>query len=278
MFKDLLVLLSGAATDRFVVDAAAAMATALDAHVTVLNQIVLPTPAPAAWGLVPDILHDPLYEKLREIGRDTATRWSEQLAKTGAVFDVRTVENFGSLSPVAGEHALYSDVALIALPGHAASVEPDLRWMFGSLALHAHRPVLVVPATHLVTLPPRRVVVAWQSTPAAARAVQDAMPLLESAERVDVLMVKPKGSSVDPTATGTDIAGHLARHGIVVDVVIEERGDDSTGTAILRHCADVEAHLLVCGGYGHLRMTEWAFGGVTRELLTSAYLPILFSH
>jgi nucleotide-binding universal stress UspA family protein len=75
-----------------------------------------------------------------------------------------------------------------------------------------------------------------------------------------------------------DIATHLSRLGVRVNVVVAPAGGDSVSGAINRHAAARGADMIVAGGYGHSRVREWALGGATRELLESAKLPILFSH
>jgi nucleotide-binding universal stress UspA family protein len=137
----------------------------------------------------------------------------------------------------------------------------------------------VVPPGFKTHLPARHVVVAWRPTREAARALHDAMPLLHAAETVDVLELDPVGGERgDGPQPGADIAVHLARHGLKVRVVVQKRTGESVAMALLGHVVQSGAGLLVAGGYGHSRFREWALGGVTRELLKSSSVPVLFSH
>jgi nucleotide-binding universal stress UspA family protein len=128
-------------------------------------------------------------------------------------------------------------------------------------------------------MPPQRIVAAWKPTSEAARAFHDALPFFLGAEMVDILVIDPvigeRGHGEQP---GADIAMHLTRHGVRVNVVVAPAGGDSVSGAINRHAAARGADMIVAGGYGHSRFREWALGGATRELLESATLPILFSH
>ena len=109
--------------------------------------------------------------------------------------------------------------------------------------------------------------------------LDDALPLLRHAEAVDVVVVAPepdeKGYGQDP---GADIAAHLARHGLRVEVIAKPRMNFSTAYAVLEHARTVGAGLLVAGDYGRSRFREFLLGGATRELLQGTHLPVLFSH
>ena len=130
-----------------------------------------------------------------------------------------------------------------------------------------------------MALPISHAVIAWQPTREAARALHDALPLLREAKTVDVVMIDPVVSeSRYGQEPGADIAGHLARHGLQVNVVTHVLRQETVATALLRHAAESGAQLLVAGGYGHSRLREWALGGTTRELLQAISTPILFSH
>ena len=177
-------------------------------------------------------------------------------------------------------HARYADMSVLAAAtGQEEGVGARVAAYFNALLFESGRPVLVIPPRHRMTFPISRAVVAWQPTREAARALHDALPLLLGAAKVDVLMVQPDENEGrhDPQA-GTDIAGHLARHGLQVDVV-ERRGPKQAVASLLQdHASQSGAQLLVAGGYGHARLREWALGGTTRELLHATKVPVLFSH
>ena len=138
----------------------------------------------------------------------------------------------------------------------------------GSVVLQAGRPLLVVGAD--AGQPPgRKVVVAWKDTREARRAVMDAVPLLQAAEEVAVVTVAP---TIDQwTRDGiADVAAFLARHGVTArsEAIESSLESDSLIDFINARGAD----LVVSGAYGHSRLREWAFGGVTRSLLDQTRL------
>jgi nucleotide-binding universal stress UspA family protein len=133
----------------------------------------------------------------------------------------------------------------------------------------------MVPYIHKDGLKLDRVMVCWDGSRPAARAVADAMPLLTRAGQVDVAIVEQAKSDEMP---GADVAEHLARHGLKVTVQRIARGDLDVKDVLLNYAADSAADLVVMGGYGHSRMREFILGGVTRGMLASMTVPTLLAH
>jgi nucleotide-binding universal stress UspA family protein len=143
----------------------------------------------------------------------------------------------------------------------------------GSLMLRAGRPVLVA-ARGAASLPLGQVVVAWKDTREARRAVADAVPLMAMANEVTVVAVDR--NPADWISDGVrDVASFLARHGIKARIEILK--SDEEGNRLVDFLASVKTDLVVSGAYGHSRMREWVFGGVTRSLLDEVWLNRLMS-
>ena len=123
-------------------------------------------------------------------------------------------------------------------------------------------------------------VIAWDGSLEASRAVSGAIPLLRQADLVQVAVFDPEiGPAAHGEEPGADIALYLARHGVKVDVERQRTGNEiDIGNAILSHVADFGADLLVMGGYGHARVREILMGGVSRTILRSMTIPVLMSH
>jgi nucleotide-binding universal stress UspA family protein len=141
------------------------------------------------------------------------------------------------------------------------------------------RPVLVVPFAGRFESLGRRVLIGWNASREAARAVNDALPLIAQAEIATVLAANPRrglgGHGEEP---GADIARHLARHGLKVEVQHVVAPEIAAGDILLNAAAESVADLLVVGAYGHSRLREMVLGGVTRTLLRQMTLPVLLSH
>ncbi|MFL5533756.1 MAG: universal stress protein [Gemmatimonadales bacterium] len=133
--------------------------------------------------------------------------------------------------------------------------------------------MLVVPYIHKAPLQLGQVLVAWDGSATAARALGDALPLLAKAKAIQVVSV------VDGNAgpTGPRIVRHLEQHAITAKFHSLLGADDPTG-ALLSYAADCCADLLVMGGYGHSRFRELLLGGTTRGILASMTLPVFMSH
>lgn len=165
---------------------------------------------------------------------------------------------------------------IVASPLRGAGNAPYRYADPAELALTAGRPVLVVP-TSGEPLDGRRVVLAWKDTREARRAMSDAMPFFEKAEAVLVLEVCGEADAADAKIRTDDVAEALRRHGVAAEarVAVHHPAD---GHDILRQTSVFGADLIVAGGYGHTRLGEWVFGGVTRDLLGQDNVYVLLSH
>lgn len=142
--------------------------------------------------------------------------------------------------------------------------------------LGSGRPCLVIPYVGARDTIGRRVLVAWDGRREAARAVHDALPILQGAEHVSVLAVNPPERDGDiPCA---DICHHLARHEVKAEAVSHTTADAEVGTFLLSYAANLDADMIVMGAYGHSRLSEMMMGGVTRTLLRNMTVPVFMSH
>lgn len=144
-----------------------------------------------------------------------------------------------------------------------------------TIALQSGRPVLVAPRGYERMETSHGAIVAWDGKRAAARALSDAMDLLEGEDRVTVLHV---GSEDTVRAPGRDIMEHLSRHGMNVDLKNQPKGGLAISDIVLNTCAETDAGLLVMGAYEHSRFSEMILGGVTRDVLARTHIPVLMSH
>jgi nucleotide-binding universal stress UspA family protein len=147
----------------------------------------------------------------------------------------------------------------------------------GEAVLKLGRPALVVP-DGVGTLRGERVVIGWKDTREARRAVRDAIPLLQQASQVVIVEACGRGEQGAALERLEDIAGYLTQHRIKAGskVLLEQKG--SGAEQLLRVAEEEDADLLVTGGYGHSRLGELIFGGMTRELLASSPICCLMSH
>jgi nucleotide-binding universal stress UspA family protein len=146
-----------------------------------------------------------------------------------------------------------------------------------SAILKAGRPVLAVPKG-LASLSPKRVAIAWKDVREARRAVWDALPFLQKAESVVIVEVLEEGKSDGGSHGVKDLAKYLTRHRVEIITEQVRPADVIPINSLLRLIASESIDLLVAGAYGHSRLGEWVFGGVTRDLLAESPICCLFSH
>jgi nucleotide-binding universal stress UspA family protein len=159
---------------------------------------------------------------------------------------------------------------------HAAG---DLRDLVdpGVVLLRAGRPVLVVPDI-VAPLALRRVIVAWKDTRECRRAVRDALPLLQQAKEVLLFAAGESEEQSQAKAQLADITHYLARHQVGVTEAIYRQARGPIATELMNFARNETADLIVAGGYGHSRLGEWIFGGVTHELLAATPMCCMLSH
>src|SRR6202040_2947083 len=139
------------------------------------------------------------------------------------------------------------------------------------------RPIIIVPYIQKAPLKLDRVMVCWDGGRQAARAAADAMPILEKAGKVEVVIIADERGKEDEIE-GADMGQHLARHGLKVDVKRISRGNIDVADVLLSHVADSGTDFIVMGGYGHSRLREFILGGVTHSILRSMTAPVLLAH
>jgi nucleotide-binding universal stress UspA family protein len=146
------------------------------------------------------------------------------------------------------------------------------------VALHGARPVLAVPPAYAGKPIAERIVAGWDGSLQAIRALQAALPLLVRAQSVQLALVNPdRESGLHGDEPGADMALYLARHGVPVEVVVENT-QSAPGQALADLAHDAGAGLIVAGAFGHSRYRELVLGGVTRYLLERSPLPVLLAH
>lgn len=277
MLKDILVPLLLGDIHEAALASACAIATRHQAHVAALVGVSMVTPIATAWAYYPAGVYETMDEVATATTRAMAEAVENRLRRETVSHEIRRSDSLWLTSTeLATMHAHYADLVVL---GVGRPIQEAEKRLFAGLLLESGRPVLVVPSGAPAAETYGHAVVAWKSSKEGARAVHDAMPLLLQAQSVDVLIVgREPGHDARNEITGSDLATHLSRHGLTVNVVQRTCTAPSTGQSILAYAQECGADLIVAGGYSRSRALEQVFGGVTRELLEHATLPVLFSH
>ena len=276
MIKDIVVNLSLSASRDHASEFAVSAAAALDAHLAALAftyEVFFPAFELAP---VPADLIEMQREENERISTAAKDQFYELVRRNGISAEARNIQAGSSVAPdTFARIARRFDLSIVSQPRPDS---PGSDEMFVEAALFGSgRPVLIVPYIQTAGLKLERVMVCWDGSRAAARATADALPLLARAGTTEVVTVTD-GSADQDEIPGIDLAKHLARHGIDVELKRLVRGDIDIANVILSHAADTSADLIVMGGYGHSRVREFVLGGVTRGLLKSMTAPTLMSH
>jgi nucleotide-binding universal stress UspA family protein len=286
-FKNILVQLDNHRNCESRLETALALAQQSEGRVSALYGFELPPPpkvsyvAAESYYATSDAEREN-YERQRDGAFDDATQFEHAFFAAARRAGVPATwelwpEKPKDLIETITRRARYADVAILS------QADPD-HPLFDTLAalpemvmLGCGRPVLIIPYSARGNAVGKRILIAWNGTREAARAVADALPLLNAAEAVTVLTIVPENDE-SPVQPAHELARQLAQHGIRAEASQITARDLDAGDLILSRIGDLGCDLLVMGGYSHSRSREFILGGVTRGILESMTVPVLMSH
>jgi len=204
-----------------------------------------------------------------------ASHFMEASRKAGVSGEWRPIAKYGTAADVV-RCARYAELSIV---GQFAGRGASALWRPEELLFAFGGPALIVPQetppSHRVG---RHVLIAWDASREAKRAVADAMPFLAAADRTTILVVDPQGQhTAGDHGLAAALAARLKRHGIDAAMVNAISGGRNIGSVILEQAKDAGADMIVMGAYGHMRVIEMIFGGATRTVLADMAVPVLMS-
>jgi nucleotide-binding universal stress UspA family protein len=275
MIKDIVVNL-GLGTRDPAGDYAISVAEAFGAHVLGIAVSYEPViPGTVMGGIPPEIIEGQRSESNKKAST-AVSRFEQGLKRTGVSGETRTIS--ASISGAAdqiGRIGRRYDLVIVGQPERQKSLPDEV--VDEGVLFESGRPVVFVPFIQKGGLTLDRIMVCWDGSRAAARAVADALPFLKKAKQVEVVIIADKAGKNDEIP-GADLGQHLARHGLKVDVKRITSPEIDVPSTILSYAADSSADMIVMGGYGHSRLREFILGGATRGLLEAMTVPVLMSH
>jgi nucleotide-binding universal stress UspA family protein len=275
MLKDVVVNLSGRAPLDFAADYATSIAATFGAHVTGIAFLYEPVIPDGTLGGVPVDLIELQREENSKIARDAISRFEAGVKKARVASETRQLDaTFGGAATLFAQVARRFDISVVAQAQREQGATDEL--IIEGALFESGRPVIVVPYIQRSGLTLERVLACWDGGRTAARAMADAMPFLERAKALDLVIVAEERKNDE--ITGVRMSEHLTRHGVAVSVKRIAKGDLAVQDVILSYAADSGADFMVMGGYGHSRLREFILGGVTRGILNSMTVPVLMSH
>lgn len=270
--KNVLVHMTETAQSELRLETAIALCVAHDAHLTGLIVRALPVLPAYSVGPIPAMVLEPFEAQQDAAVAKARAAFDSAVKRAGWTDRSNCVQTEGNATEIVGVQARYADLTVTG-----QDVPDEDQWEISTvdLILRSGRPVLVTPHGTENKTVGEHIVIAWNASREAARAVADAIPLLETAKSVEILTVGPEPGKTVP---GVNIAQHLAHHGIAVEVKRLGASEADAGEALLNYIENGNTDLLVMGAYGHSRIREFVFGGTTRHILRKMTIPLLMSH
>ena len=276
MIKDLVVNLSVGERPSPASDYAVSVAATFDAHLAGIAFLYDPIVPVSGAGYIPAEVIESQERDNQAATKAALDRFTAATDRAGVTAEPITLSaSFAGVGEQFGRIARRFDLSIVGQAEPEASAAEE---MIAEAALfESGRPVIIVPYIQKAPLKLDRVMLCWDGSRAAARAIADAMPLLDRAGRVEIVIIANEHGKLDEIE-GADMGAHLARHGLNVEVKRTVLGDIDVADVILSHAADAGSDFIVMGGYGHSRLREFVLGGVTRSIFRSMTAPVLMSH
>jgi nucleotide-binding universal stress UspA family protein len=222
-------------------------------------------------GAVSEVFHE------AEVADRAEHRFKDELRLAGIDGEWHIVPDGNSAELI--ELAKSVDLTIIGQRPPSSGSDGAARFRPEDIVIAAGRPVLVVPYAGIFETVGKRILVAWDGTREANRALNDALPLLAGAEAATVMFVGTNERDLEQHWPAVErIVGHLQRHGINATAQETSRGGLAISDILLSRAADLAADLIVSGAYHHSQLREALIGGVSRDLLHHMTVPVLMSH
>ena len=258
------------------VQIATEIADKLDAHLTGISPLIEPVVPALMVQPVPDQFISDARNRAQEKSKSSLERFSEYVERADITFETRLLDVTPGGLDTFVNHTRMCDLIVVGQdnPDRPEPLRSDL---IEAALFDSGRPILLVPYVGVEHFQAKKIMVAWDGSKTAARAIHAAMPILELAEEVQIVMVEAKKLHL-PGDPGADLAVYLSRHNIKVAVEKIPAPASGVSDALLNHIADNQIDLVVMGGYGHSRVREFILGGATRGMLSAMTVPCIMAH
>ena len=276
--KTILVYLPSEKNAAAILEPTLKIAVEKSAHVIGLHL----TPDLPVYGEFPAEVSEDVIVRLQKAGKDAAAGarqvFDEWVKKSPVTHEWRCfTASYAAGTDLIAQQGRTADLIVCGKPSDDI---PDAWSDFSETAIiRSGRPVLIVPGTKPLKTIGEHVVIAWNDTREAARAVFDSLDLLKAASTVRaVTLIEKESQRTAAEALGADLIANLARHGITAALDVSYAGSGGAGEAILSRLLEEGCDLLIMGGYSRSRFREMIFGGASRDILRDTWVPTLLSH
>jgi nucleotide-binding universal stress UspA family protein len=276
MIKDLVVNLTLSADRDPAAQFAVSIAATFEAHIAAIAFAYDPVVMPTVMNGLSVAWVDTQRIENRTAAQEAVDRFEVAAKREGLSAEHRIIEaSLGKAANLFGRITRRFDLAVVGQMDPERTLPDDL--LIEAALFESGRPVVVVPYIQKEGLKLDRVLVCWDGSRSAARAVADSLPFLKRGKLIEIVMVASGSGKVDELP-GADLGEHLARHNLDVEVKRLVAADIDVSNVVLSYAADCAADFIVMGGYGHSRLREFVLGGATRGILESMTVPVLMAH
>jgi nucleotide-binding universal stress UspA family protein len=276
MIKDVVVNLAGGPHRDVAADYAISLAQAFEAHIVGVAFIYEPVIPGSLLGGIPTDLIEVQRDENAKAAKEAVELFEAAAQRARISSETRLLDaSIAGAADLFGRIARRFDIAVVGQAHREQGASEEL--LIEGALFGSGRPVIIVPHIQQQPIKLDAVMVCWDGSRPAARAIGDAMPFLARAKSIEFLVVtgeRDKSGEI----TGTNMKRHLARRGIDIKIKRIAAGNFDVQGAILAHAAESGADFIVMGAYGHSRLREFILGGVTRSILRSMPVPVLMSH
>jgi nucleotide-binding universal stress UspA family protein len=276
VIKDLVVNLTVGADRDPAAQFAVSIAAMFEAHIAGIAFAYDPVVTPTVMDGLSATWIDAQRTENRDAAQKTVDRFEADAKRQGLSAEPRIIEaSLGKAATLFGHIARRFDLAVVGQMDPERMLPDNL--MIEAALFESGRPVVVVPYIQREGIKLDRVMVCWDGSRSAARAIADSLPFLKCGKFIEIVMVANASGKAD-VLPGVDLGEHLARHNLNVEVKRLVTADIDVSNAILSYAADCAGDFIVMGGYGHSRLREFVLGGATRGILQSMTIPVLMAH
>ncbi|MCV2889716.1 universal stress protein [Ruegeria aquimaris] len=277
-YKSLLTVLTDPKQSTTTLDQLVALADAQDAHAEALCLGVDRSQTGYYYAGANALILQETLNRANAEAEEVLALAKDHLSKSGVRWSAESgVAQIADLGRHVAHRARFSDLVVLPRPygeNRGAEAEPIIE----AAMFEGHAPVLVVPDNRTAIKQPRTVLIGWNESVEAMRAIRLAMPFLKAAELVRIVVIDPPQHGPDRSDPGGLLSQMLSRHGVKVEIDVLSKTMTRVSDILNRHAADTDADMIVMGAYGHSRFREAILGGATRNMLEMASVPIFMAH
>ena len=274
-FKSLLTIVTRDDLKTSALEPAISVATRLGAHLDVLCIGVDQTQMGYYYaGANAIVMQENMQRAQDEVAKIEAAVKARMQSESLPWGSETIVAQLGGMAHIVAQRARFSDLVVLPKP-YGEDCGPEDEAVIEAAMFDGHVPIIVMPED---TTFGDRIVVAWNQSDEAMRAIRAALPLLQAADLVNIAIISPPPHGPERSVPGGALSQWLSRHGVHAEISVLAKTMPRISDVLARHSTDVNADLVVMGAYGHSRFREAILGGATRNTLEQSDIAVFMAH